>query len=62
MIGNLIVAAMETSLLALQATRVVVMPFLDLVEAGKAARQNYLSCDDLVLPFGSKTSRHDDQT
>jgi hypothetical protein len=49
MTGTLIVAAMETSLLTLQATKVMVMPLLALIESGKAARpdSNFLSCDDL---------------
>jgi hypothetical protein len=42
-----IVGAMETSLLGLQATMVMVMPLLALVETGKAAGQQFLSCDDL---------------
>jgi hypothetical protein len=45
MIRSSIVVAMEASLLALRANRVVVMPFLDLVEAQKAICQNYLSFD-----------------
>lgn len=49
MIGTLIVAAMETSLLTIQATKVMVMPSLALIEARKAARSDsdFLSCDDL---------------
>src|SRR6267378_1484934 len=35
-IGSSIVVVMETSLLAVQAPRVVIMPFLDLVDAGKS--------------------------
>jgi hypothetical protein len=49
MTGTFIVAAMETSLLTLQATRVIMMPLLSLIEGGKAARPyaDFLSCDDL---------------
>jgi hypothetical protein len=47
MIGTSIVAAMETSLLAVQATRVMVMPSLAIVECGKAAWQDYFTGDDL---------------
>jgi hypothetical protein len=49
MTGTLIVAAVETSLLTLQATKVMVMPLLALIEGGKAARpdSDFLSCDDL---------------
>jgi hypothetical protein len=49
MTGTLIVAAMETSLLTLQATKVMVMPLLALIDGGKAARPyaDFLSCDDL---------------
>jgi hypothetical protein len=47
MIGASIVAAMETSLLAVQATRVMVMPSLALVESGKAAWLDYFSPEDL---------------
>jgi hypothetical protein len=47
MIGTSIVAAMETSFLTLQATKVVVMPLLALIEGGKAAQPDLLSCDDL---------------
>jgi hypothetical protein len=45
-IGSSIVVAMETSLLAVQAPRVVIMPFLDLVDAGKAW-QTYVSWANL---------------
>jgi hypothetical protein len=38
MTGTLIVAAMETSLFTLQATRVLVMPYWPLSKDGKAAR------------------------
>jgi hypothetical protein len=47
MIGASIVVAMETSLLSVQATRVMVMPLLALVESGKTSRADSLSCDDL---------------
>ena len=47
MIGASIVVAMETSLLSVQATRVMVMPLLALVETGKTARADSLSCDHL---------------
>jgi hypothetical protein len=47
MIGAAIVGAMETSLLSIQATRVMVMPLLALVGSGKTARADSLSCDDL---------------
>lgn len=47
MIGSSIVGAMETSLLGIQAARVLVMPLLALVESGKQAGQHFLSCDDL---------------
>lgn len=47
MIGSSIVGAMETSLLGIQAARVMVMPLLALVETGKQAAQHFLSCDDL---------------
>lgn len=47
MIGSSIVSAMETSLLGIQATRVMVMPLLALFQAGKEAGQQLLSCDDL---------------
>jgi hypothetical protein len=40
---------METSLLTLQAAKVMVLPLLALIEGGKAARpdSDFLSCDDL---------------
>ena len=47
MIGSSIVGAMETSLLGMQAARVMVMPLLALIETGKQAGQHFLSCDDL---------------
>jgi hypothetical protein len=47
MIGASIVVAMETSLLSVQATRVMVMPLLALVESGKTARADSLSCHEL---------------
>jgi len=47
MIGSSIVGAMETSLLGIQATRVMVMPLLALFQAAKEAGQQFLSCDDL---------------
>ncbi len=47
MIGSSIVGAMETSLLGIQAARVMVMPLLALIETGKQADPHFLSCDDL---------------
>jgi hypothetical protein len=49
MIGTLIVAAMETSLLTIQAAKVMVMPLLVLIEGGKAGWpvSDFSSCDDL---------------
>lgn len=47
MLGTSIVIAMETSLLTLQASKVVVMPLLSLIEGGKASGRSHLSCDDL---------------
>ena len=47
MIGTLIVIAMETSLLTLQASKVIVMPLLTLIEGGKASGLPPLGCDDL---------------
>ncbi len=47
MIGSSIVGAMETLLLGIQATRVMVMPVLALVESGKAARLEFFTCDEL---------------
>jgi len=47
MIGGSIVVAMETALLSVQATRVMVLPLLALVESGKRAPPDLLSCDDL---------------
>jgi hypothetical protein len=46
MVGTSIVAAMETSLLCLQATRVIVMPILALIESTKADRQDFSSCHE----------------
>jgi hypothetical protein len=49
MTGTSIVAAMEASLLTIQATKVMVMPLLALIDSAKVGRQasDFLSCDDL---------------
>jgi hypothetical protein len=51
---------METSLLTLQAAKVMVRPLLALIEGGKAARpdSDFLSCDDLraLIPEATKSN------
>jgi hypothetical protein len=58
MIGMSIVAAMEASLLTIQATKVMVMPLLALIDGGKAgpSGSEFLSCDDLRTIIRKRSS------